>query len=106
MKKILFVLFVSLFSCDKNDCGKKCNPTWIDDVTKSITQNGNKGEIIKYLYKNQEVYLVKGCLECADYIDVVRNCEGKIICEFGGIAGKDTCPDFNKATKIEIVWKN
>ncbi len=28
-----------------------------DDVTKSITQIRNKGEIIKYLNQNQEVYL-------------------------------------------------
>jgi hypothetical protein len=106
MKKLLFILLATLLSCGKNDCDKKCNPSWIDDVTKSITQNGYKGEITKYIFQNQEVYLIRGCLECADYIDEVRNCEGKTICEFGGIVGKNTCPDFDKATKVGVVWKN
>jgi hypothetical protein len=106
MKNILLILPAILFSCEKNDCQKKCDPTWIEEATQTITQNGYKGEIFKYVYQNQEVYLVKGCLECADFVDVVRNCEGKIICKFGGIMGKNTCPDFDKATMIEIVWKN
>jgi hypothetical protein len=107
MKKLLFILMATLFSCERNDCTKKCNPAWMDDMTKSITQNGYKGEIIKYVFQNQEVYLIRGCLECADYIDIVKNCEGKTICEFGGITGMNTCPDFDKsATKVGEVWRN
>jgi hypothetical protein len=107
MKKILVLLLVSLFSCERNECTKICTPAWIESVTKSITENKYKGEIIKYRFQNQDVYLIRGCIECADYIDEVRNCEGKTICEFGGIAGVNTCPSFDKeAVKIETVWKN
>jgi hypothetical protein len=114
MAKAILLSLLLLQMCHKDepakvDSVKKCAvPSWLDDVTQSITRNGYKGEIIKYLYQNEEVYLIRGCLNiCADYIDVVRDCEGKTICEFGGIVGKNTCPDFDKgATKIETVWKN
>ena len=108
MKNVLMMTLLLLLSCEEDCSQKKCtNPIWINATIQSITLQGNKGEIIKYLYQNQEVYLVRGCLECADYNDVVRNCEGKIICEFGGIAGINTCPDFSKvAIKLATIWKN
>jgi hypothetical protein len=107
MKPLLIIFLALLFSCEKNECATICTPTWIEGVTKTIIDNKYKGEIVKYRFQNQEVYLIRGCIECADYIDEVRNCEGKTICESGGIAGINTCPNFDKeAVKIETVWKN
>jgi hypothetical protein len=62
-------------------------------------------EIVSYAYKGKTVYLVDMCIQCPDYRTTVVNCEGQVICEFGGIDGRNTCPDFADATRLEVVWK-
>jgi hypothetical protein len=38
---------------------------------------------------------------------VVYACNGDIICQFGGIAGLNTCLDFaERAIKKKVIWKN
>ncbi len=40
-------------------------------------------------------------------MDQVYNCQGQVICQFGGIAGLNTCPDFyDTATDKKVIWKN
>lgn len=109
MTKALFALLLFFLACEDDSVSiSKCtSPNWLEAEKSSIIQQGHKGQITKYRYKNQEVYLIEGCLQnCADYLDVVKDCRGKIICEMGGIAGINTCPDFDKAVKLEEVWKN
>lgn len=69
---------------------------------------GDELEIYAYKYKGDTVFLVSStCEQCADMMAHVYSCKGKTICQFGGIAGLNTCPDFSDlATNRELVWKN
>lgn len=109
MTKTLFALLLFFHACEDDSVSiSKCtSPTWLEAEKTSIIQRDQKGKITKYRYKNQEVYLVQGCLQnCADFIDVIKDCSGKVVCEMGGLAGKNTCIDFDKAVKIADVWQN
>lgn len=101
------VALLAMGSCTSNTSLIPCTDSgWLDGIEKTIVQNGNKGEIYSYRYKNETVYEVNDCLGCADNLVVVMNC-GRKICEFGGIAGLNTCPDFHSmATEKKLVWKN
>ena len=51
--------------------------------------------------------MIDVCNGCADNLTTVYNCEGNVICEFGGIAGLNTCPDFDKnSTNKTIIYEN
>jgi hypothetical protein len=101
------VALLAFCSCTSNSALVPCADLgWLDVIEKTIAQNGNKGEIYSYRYKNETVYEINECLGCADNLIIVLNC-GKKICEFGGIAGLNSCPDFyNTATGKKLVWKN
>jgi len=35
------------------------------------------------------------------------DCEGNVICEFGGFDGRNTCPDFeSNVSNMELIWTN
>jgi len=80
---------------------------WLESLKGSIQQSGNKGEIYLTRYKEQRVFEVNPCVECADIVTTVHDCEGNVVCEFGGISGLNTCPDYspNPSTKL-LFWKN
>lgn len=85
------------------------NLTWLKEIKNSFEQSSSitKNEIVKYEYNNETVFLIDSCKDCADNLIVVYNCEGIVICEFGGIAGLNTCPDFEtNAIKIAVLWEN
>lgn len=64
-------------------------------------------EIIMYTYNGAQVFLIDSCVDCADGLTSVYNCEGEVICEFGGIVGLNTCPDFEEeATDPQILYAN
>ena len=66
-----------------------------------------KKQIIQYDYKNETVFLIDSCNGCNDNLTIIYNCKGEIICEFGGIAGLNTCPDFEKqANNKRVLWEN
>ena len=80
---------------------------WLSAIENSIVQSGHQGEINSYRYKNATVFEINGCLDCVDYITTVNNCSGQVICQFGGFAGLNTCPDFHDLAKEKkLVWKN
>ncbi len=109
MTKAFFAFVLFFHACQDHSVSvPTCKaPIWLESEKASIIQQGHKGQITKYRYKNQEVYLIEGCLQnCADYMDVVKDCSGNVVCEMGGIAGINTCIDFDKAVKLEEVWKN
>ncbi|MCH7770781.1 MAG: hypothetical protein IIA49_07155 [Bacteroidetes bacterium] len=63
--------------------------------------------IIQYWYNGNDVLLIDNCYQCADALSVVYDCEKNIVCEFGGIDGRNTCPDFYQiATNEEILYDN
>ncbi len=104
-----FVFFLCLaIGCTSEVGITQCKDlSWLTMIESSITQSGSKGEIYSFHYKNTMVYKIDACVGCPDFIITVSDCSGKSICEFGGIAGINTCPDFDKgATNKTLVWKN
>jgi len=112
-----FLILVVLVSCsDNSDKITACtinNPLeelgWLKEIKTGFEQSVylSKKKIIHFTYQKKSVFLVDICNDCADNLTTVYNCSGTIICEFGGIAGVNTCPDFDKnATNKIILWEN
>ena len=116
MKKItplLLIVFLmnTAFQCetpgaddvgDASTCGRS---EWLLAIIEGAEQNESKGEIIQYQYKGETVFYINTCFDCADGMTIVYNCAGETKCEFGGIAGLNTCPDFgDTATGKKIIW--
>jgi PBP1b-binding outer membrane lipoprotein LpoB len=120
MKKYIFIIIsiVLLTSCSetKELITTTCNTnnpledlTWLYEIKTNFDKSASasKKQIIQYTYKNETVFMIDICNGCSDNLTAVYNCEGTVICEFGGIAGVNTCPDFDeKATNQKIVWEN
>jgi hypothetical protein len=90
---------------DPTSCG---NQPWLQNLIESLKQNSViKSEVILYHYKGESVYYVDACKGCADNLALVYNSRGEIVCQFGGIAGLHTCPDFfETAVRKKVIWKN
>jgi hypothetical protein len=115
IKILSFLLLVT--SCTKDDEIKEfCvldNPledlVWLKEIKTNLEQStsANKSEIYEYSYKKQKVFWVDTCVDCTDNLITVYNCTGNKMCEFGGIAGVNTCLDFtSEATNKKLLWKN
>ncbi|MDO5980520.1 DUF6970 domain-containing protein [Flavivirga spongiicola] len=98
----LFLLLISFLGCNETDDGnpsKICsvdpleNIEWLKELVNHPNTNGL--EIIQYDYNQQTVFSINNCLNCADSFTTVYDCEKHKVCEFGGIAGINTCPDFD-----------
>lgn len=110
----LFIFLISFIGCseigkDDNPSSKTCgedpleNIEWLKELVNNTDTNGL--EIIQYNYKEQIVFSINSCLNCADNLIVVFDCERNKVCEFGGIAGLNTCPDFDtEATNGTIIF--
>ena len=70
--------------------------SWLNSIKTTMEQNmqPNGSYIIQYVYNGECVYVVDSCYGCPDGMVVVYNSSNEVICEFGGIAGLNTCPDF------------
>ena len=83
---------------------------WLRNIKRAFEQSASavKREIYQYTYEGNTVFLVDDCASnCNDALQVVYNCNGDIICEFGGIAGLNTCPNFlDTATNKILLWEN
>jgi hypothetical protein len=90
------------------DEGSQCeNLDWLQTFIDQAKQNDQAAEVIRYDYNGHRVYWVDTCKGCADAMAIVYNCSGQVICQFGGIAGFNTCPDFEaKATNRKVIWRN
>ena len=109
---ILF--FISCNSIDEMNTTCRTNSpledlVWLKEIKTTFEQStsAQKKKIIQYTYKNETVFLINTCVGCADNLTTMYNCKGEKICEFGGIAGVNTCTDFDesKANK-KILWEN
>ena len=102
-----FSLFVViswlLMSCIEPDSINSCNfenpleeVSWLREIVNTLEASMDSVgyEIIRYDYKGSTVFYVNDCFGCSDGIIRVYNCEGEVICEFGGTHGINTCPDF------------
>jgi hypothetical protein len=110
---MLLVLVSSAYQCEPGpmpmpDESAHCAYTgWLTQIIEDAQESPQKAEVIRYKYNGQTVYNINTCLDCADSMAQVYNCSGDVICQFGGIAGFNTCPDFEeKATNKKVIWRN
>ena len=113
MRKIFLLLILNgiiLLACSKTNqtCGVE-NPEsdlpWLASLIENFSKDDLDQRITLYEYNEAEVYYIEDCLNCADALDIIRNCDGLNICEIGGIDGRNTCPDFStNARQIAIIY--
>lgn len=84
------------------------NKEWFISILDGLKNNADiKSEVIRYTYHGQTVYYIDSCKGCADSMALVYTCSGEVICQFGGIAGFNTCPDFaDFAIDKKVIWQN
>lgn len=115
MKKyiLLVLILVSFTGCKFDDNTQtlennypQCMQTEIDTYIQSSDEPGETpAQITKYTYKGQDAYGFDPGSEYADWLYTYVNSSCETICEFGGIAGVNTCEDWeDEAVFIEIVW--
>lgn len=81
--------------------------TWLDQEIDLLKTLNTTARLTQYTYRDEAVFEVATCIECADTMTVVYTCDGTAICTFGGIAGFNTCPDFyDTATDKKVIWHN
>ncbi len=91
----------------KNTCNVR-NPRdlpWLQKIIDQNRSNPTGARIVQYTYRGESVFLVNLCEGCPDALTNVYNCKGEVICEFGGIDGRITCPDFSRAEEGEVIWR-
>ena len=112
----MMVLLLTLACSSDNQDNLECdfeNPfeklEWLNDIKESfeIRMSIAGAQIIQYNYQGEIVFLIDDCYQCADGMTQVYNCQGDVICEFGGILGRNTCPDFHEtATDRKMLFNN
>ena len=116
---IFFAIILIATSCKKDDQPEEAttcnidNPLetiqWLKDTKQAfeISMSPSAKRITQYFYQGECVFLIDECLGCDDNLTTVYNVDQDTICEFGGIAGVNTCPDFDtEATGETILWDN
>lgn len=113
---VLYFMFLILISCgqQKKSSENTTNPVeeinWIKEYIAATTKSPfpTKVVITQYTYKNQNVYLVNGCYNCADAVSYLYTSNKEQLCTFGGmIPNSNNCPDFfNEATDKKVIWKS
>jgi hypothetical protein len=111
------LLFSLLFiACDKNDSFKTSCGTdsplrdiaWLKETKTNFRWSQNSERITQYTYNNNTVFLIENCISnCADAMATAYDCDKNTLCQFGGIAGLNTCPDFDSlATDAVILFED
>ena len=95
--------------CSEDFLGEYCpdenGDQWLEEKVKELEKTDLSYEVYSYTYKGEPVFLINPCTRnCADMITNVYNCQGEVICSFGGFAGMNTCPDFDTATKGKLLY--
>ena len=115
---LLAIIMLPLLSCKTSDNQGRlicdtANPLedlpWLKEIKKvmEISMRAAGGQIISYKYKGDNVFWIDRCYGCADDLIAVYNCQGEVICEFGGIAGLNTCIDFHsEASDSTMLFNN
>lgn len=118
MKNIIKISLIILVfsSCDKPlSETEKCNYSnpleeieWLIEMKNTFeTDQESNQKIIQYDYKNEKVFYIIHCDNCPDATTSVLNCQKETICQFGGIAGMNTCPNFtNEASNKKVLYSD
>lgn len=114
---LVIALIASFQSCDEDNqqigsCGVE-DPLdeldWLAEIKNGfeLSLQPASAQIVSYTFKDEQVFLVESCVGCADGLTSIYNCQGEVICEFGGIAGLNTCPDFEReAFDPQVLYAN
>lgn len=79
--------------------------SWVKALLEDFESSERKEQVILYKYNDNEVLLVNRCYQCPDAMTEVYDCEHNVICQFGGFAGTNTCPDFDQnAVVIDTLY--
>lgn len=113
MKTLLKSLLVCLIvmSCEGLDIPGEL-PSCIEDQIKAEVKNSDvrepqKAKVEAYLYKGEKVYIFDPGSGYADWLYTAYNSDCEVICQFGGFAGMNTCPDFNEHSEyLGVVWED
>lgn len=106
------IVFFALLGCTKkSDTCLYQNPleeiAWLKQKKTSfdMDMSPNIQTIDEYSYNGARVFKISVCGGCTDAMDEVFDCQGNKICEYGGIAGINTCQDFKKnSTHIRLLY--
>lgn len=110
MYRFFILSFVLLLSCNGGEDIKnypQCMQVTIDNYIDNYPKPKEEpASISKYLFQNKKVYIFDPGSGFADILFTVvdENCNS--ICEFGGIAGIQTCSDWEDAKFLGVVWKD
>ena len=119
MKKILLATITILFlfaSCKKNN-DEEPQPTscdiqnpletidWLKDTHFMFQASASPQatKIVQYTYQGECAFLIDNCVSCPDGGQVVYNQLQEVLCEFGTIAGLNTCPNFFDEVSDEVI---
>jgi len=79
---------------------------WISKIVAEFEANQTLSFIELYSYEGQKIFLIAHCVICSDGLTVACDCDQNTVCKFGGIAGFNTCPDFEeKAIFIKDIFR-
>ena len=103
------VLLVGALSCRAQQpaAADSANlPDWLKEKISGFKKSGNdRARVQAYRYQGATVYMVEECLGCPDAMAVVYATNGDVLCEFGGIAGSNSCPDFDREARLlRQIW--
>jgi hypothetical protein len=103
-KLVLVLLSINLLfiACKKDATETTCienpleNIDWLKQTHQAfqISMSPQATRIVQYMYQGECVYLIDSCVNCSDGGQTVFNENQETICQFGTIAGLNTCPDF------------
>jgi len=103
---LLSVVVLLCISCEKSDDSKVEYPACLQSSIDFILRSAPiipREKIKKYLYNGEEVFLIDTFISDVPAVVVTWDCV--TICEFGGVLGGNTCPDFHEnAIFIKTVW--
>jgi len=120
MKQFLFMLAAAVLA----SCGElipvdpTTNPestealcddvTWLESTRAAMSKQELKWEIHTNIYKGVRVFELTDCIsDRSDAMTVVYDCSGKLVCQFGGITGMNTCPDYPfDSENRALLWHN
>ena len=109
---ILFFALLIASGCNSSEVSSVCdeveNQHWLAALINQYNSSTDpKVEINAYAYRNQQVVALNIKDSPCDLRNVVYDCSGRIICQFGCVAMLNTCFDFaNEATKKKLIFKN
>ncbi len=99
---------VILLSCGSTN-KQETLPCNLDQLIKTALQKepqNPRASIDQYIYHGETVYYIQ-IGNYPDGMTKIINSNCKTICTFGGIAGLNTCKDFDsKANFIKTIWKD